>query len=523
MVTNDEYQAFLSYSHADDEFLDGAITWLRKELERASKAVTGRQFKIFQDRDGIAFGENWQSRLDSALELATVLLPLMTPSFFSSDACCTEVLKFLQYEDSIGRNDLILPIYMIDANNFDSPASGEKGQVALVLSERQHRDWRRIAFDLRGSKDIKLRVANLAREIAGAIDTRKAPDRTKKSEQQGSTFDRLKIDRKDTEKYFSEEKRRQTGADSAIEAALDSDAIITLSRNKTVVGPSPSITMRNFVLFMNYFFTAYENDIENERLFIWALDLGNRIAQQRSEQEDLSDFMQFYNAGTLALYLNAFQSFDLEENTPDNRDGIVRNLSIPDAAYRTTRWNWLKDRSVVYVRNLRLDELKEVYGNEERMLSTVQLKDIGITIDHLLPKERPPESWRAELKRIYGKNAQTAGATITAFFREVPWTSDKATHNVRYFAHREQSRRGSKDGPKDTADRMQLQVNSAELPSPSRYHDELLRLLYWGARYRLGQISDTEIEAGIHSLAYLKNMGFRALHLNHFMSLFSRL
>jgi len=518
MVTNDTYQAFLSYSHADDEFLDGAVTWLRQELERASKAVTGRQFTIFQDRDGIAFGDNWQNRLDSALEEATVLLPLLTPSFFSSDACCSEVLKFLEYEGSIGRNDLILPIYMIDANNFDIPASGQKGQVARVLSERQHRDWRRIAFDLRGSKDIKLRVANLAREIGEAIDSRKTPGPFVK---QDNVSKGSKTDYRPDRGNLVNDEKKWFGEDKVLEAAYEADAHITLSRNKTVIGSNPTISMRNFVIFLNYFFDLYKDDVDKDPLFIWVLDLGNRLAQTTSYQEGLSDFAQFYNAGILALFLKAFQSFDLEDNIPLDRDRIAPKLSIPDPTYRTSRWSWLKDRSVIFVRNLRLDELQEIYGDEEKMLSTVQLKDIGITIEHLLPRERPPESWRAEMKRFYGKNAQTAAATITAYYRETPWKTDNIDRNVRYFAHSEKSRPDLKLQSKGPVDRAQTQ--SIELPSPGLHQDTALQLLYWGARYRLGQISDTEIESGIHSLAYLKNMGFRALHLSHFMNIFSHI
>jgi F-box protein 11 len=171
-VFDEKYQAFLSYSHADDEFLDGAISWLRQELQRASRAVTGREFKIFQDRDGIAFGEDWQERLDKALESTVVMLPILTPSFFASEACCSEVSKFLDYEARKGRNDLILPIYLIDAKIDDDFSAERRDQTARVLMKRQHRDWRRIAFDLKGSEGVKLRVARLAREIAEAIEHR---------------------------------------------------------------------------------------------------------------------------------------------------------------------------------------------------------------------------------------------------------------------------------------------------------------------------------------------------------------
>jgi hypothetical protein len=66
MATSSE--AFLSYTRIDDEFFGGAITSLRKLLEQGVQVVSGdRNFKIFQDVDGIEFGENWQKRLDEAL------------------------------------------------------------------------------------------------------------------------------------------------------------------------------------------------------------------------------------------------------------------------------------------------------------------------------------------------------------------------------------------------------------------------------------------------------------------------
>lgn len=518
-MVDEEYQAFLSYSHADDEFLDGAISWLRQELQRASKAVTGREFKIFQDCDGIAFGEDWQQRLDKALESTVVMLPILTPSFFASEACCSEVSKFLDYEKRKGRNDLILPIYLIDANISDKSSNDESAQIARVLMKRQHRDWRRIAFDLKGSQDIKLRIARLAREIDEAIRGRKASDSTTKTRLSNQLMSPEKEKADETNEDREVREKQRPGGDAALEASYEADAIITLSRNKTVIGPNPITTMKNFVLFMNHFFEMHQGDVEDNRLFIWVIDLGSRLAQTGPQNEDTPDFAQFLNAGILALYLKAFQSFDLEQATPLDHDRIVPHFSIPDPAYRTSRWSWLRDRSVIFVRNLRLDELQEIYGDEDKMLGTVQLKDIGITVEHLLPKERPPESWRTEMRRVYGKTAQTASATITALFREAPWTSGDAGRNIRYFAHRERSRSDEKMEIGSPID--QAQTQSVELPSPGQHQDTALQLLYWGARYRLGQMSDIEIETGIHSLAYLKGIGFRALRLNHFMDVFS--
>jgi hypothetical protein len=56
-------QAFLSYTRIDDEFYGGAITALRRALELGVQVVTGnRNFKIFQDVDGIELGQQWRER-----------------------------------------------------------------------------------------------------------------------------------------------------------------------------------------------------------------------------------------------------------------------------------------------------------------------------------------------------------------------------------------------------------------------------------------------------------------------------
>jgi hypothetical protein len=74
--------AFLSYTRIDDEFRGGAITSLRRLLELGVQVVTGnRNFQIFQDKEGIELGQNWQHRLDQAITDARFLIPMLTPLF----------------------------------------------------------------------------------------------------------------------------------------------------------------------------------------------------------------------------------------------------------------------------------------------------------------------------------------------------------------------------------------------------------------------------------------------------------
>ena len=87
----DQPNAFLSYTRRDDEFFGGAITSFRKLLELGVQVVTGQKdFSIFQEIDGVEFGQQWQMRLDQAIVNTRFLIPIITPLFFQSEACRDE-------------------------------------------------------------------------------------------------------------------------------------------------------------------------------------------------------------------------------------------------------------------------------------------------------------------------------------------------------------------------------------------------------------------------------------------------
>ena len=53
--------AFLSYAHIDDEY--GLVTRFRKLLSHEMEIRTGESFPIFQDREDIAWGQQWKERI----------------------------------------------------------------------------------------------------------------------------------------------------------------------------------------------------------------------------------------------------------------------------------------------------------------------------------------------------------------------------------------------------------------------------------------------------------------------------
>ena len=90
--------AFMSYVRFVDQHDDGQLTQFRERLAAEVQVQTGEEFAIFQDRNDIAWGQNWQARIDEALDAVTLLIPIITPGFFRSPPCRDEVTRFLERE-----------------------------------------------------------------------------------------------------------------------------------------------------------------------------------------------------------------------------------------------------------------------------------------------------------------------------------------------------------------------------------------------------------------------------------------
>jgi cobaltochelatase CobT len=66
-MANRDPIAFLSYVHSDDEHDDNRISKLRRSLEGEVKMQTGKPFHIFQDRNDLLWGQQWQERIKETL------------------------------------------------------------------------------------------------------------------------------------------------------------------------------------------------------------------------------------------------------------------------------------------------------------------------------------------------------------------------------------------------------------------------------------------------------------------------
>jgi F-box protein 11 len=154
--------AFMSYARFDDQHDDGQLTAFRERLAAEVRVQTGEEFVIFQDRADIAWGQNWQQRIDQALDTVTLLLVIITPGFFRSPHCRAETEKFLDRERQLGRHDLILPVYYVSTPEIEDPGRRDADPLAATLAARQYADWRDLRFKLATAPSLRKAIADLA-------------------------------------------------------------------------------------------------------------------------------------------------------------------------------------------------------------------------------------------------------------------------------------------------------------------------------------------------------------------------
>jgi hypothetical protein len=162
--------AFLSYAHRDDT--RGGITAFREALELEIQVITGRHdICIFQDRDGIGWGDAWKERIERSLDAVTFLVPIVTPSFLASPHCREELRRFFDRERGLGRRDLVLPVYWIETQAFDHPERHAPDELLEELTERQYVDWRELRYRPPEEEAACRALTKLAKEVRDALNS----------------------------------------------------------------------------------------------------------------------------------------------------------------------------------------------------------------------------------------------------------------------------------------------------------------------------------------------------------------
>jgi parallel beta-helix repeat protein len=180
--------AFMSYVHADDKY--GRPTEFRQYLSDEVRIQIGEEFPIFQDHD-IQWGQNWRERIEESLDEASFLIPIITPSFFNSPYCRSELERFLDREKQLGRNDLILSVYYVNCPFLDDEAKQASDKLAQAIATHQYADWRELRFEPFTAPLVGKTLARLAGQIRNALERVQASQKTSTTTSASGTASRL--------------------------------------------------------------------------------------------------------------------------------------------------------------------------------------------------------------------------------------------------------------------------------------------------------------------------------------------
>lgn len=162
------HAAFMSYATFDDSNDEGVLSRIRQQLSREIEAITGQEFPIFQDKENIRWGDDWEQGIFSSLERSTFLIAFITPKFWKSRYCRDELSRFLEKESEDGISGLIFPIYYIKCDQIESPDPKHSDPLVEAVLQRQMYIW--VDWRDQGYVDIQQPEARKKiREMAEAI------------------------------------------------------------------------------------------------------------------------------------------------------------------------------------------------------------------------------------------------------------------------------------------------------------------------------------------------------------------
>lgn len=154
---------FLSYRHEDNDYLDGAIVRLADDIAREYKFQSGSTgLEVFVDSRSISWGEEWQSALNSAVDATTFIMPSVTPSYLSSQACREELQRFVSRGEELANGHILSLIWQ---DYHSTPAAAQNPSIVETIERYQYRD----VSDLRdldpSDKTYRGSIRELAQEI----------------------------------------------------------------------------------------------------------------------------------------------------------------------------------------------------------------------------------------------------------------------------------------------------------------------------------------------------------------------
>lgn len=157
---------FLSYSHADNDFLDGKIVDLARAIAESYRFITGHDVSLFIDSESINWGDDWRRALRSSVDATNFFMPAVTPNYLNSKACREE---YLQFETQLSETSQkkILPLMWQRIPNLDQDSTDP---VLNSIKRTQWLDVDSLQDLMPSSPEYKKQARVIARKLQEIIN-----------------------------------------------------------------------------------------------------------------------------------------------------------------------------------------------------------------------------------------------------------------------------------------------------------------------------------------------------------------
>jgi hypothetical protein len=154
---------FWSYVHTDDDAEGGRIATLGRDIANQFELLTGEAIELFLDRDSLEWGAQWRDRIETSLASVAFFVPVLTPRYFASAACRSELQSFARRADQFGVRALLLPVLYTDL-----PFADDEDDLVDLARSFQWVDWRDLRFSDRAEGGYRRAVHELAQRLVTA-------------------------------------------------------------------------------------------------------------------------------------------------------------------------------------------------------------------------------------------------------------------------------------------------------------------------------------------------------------------
>jgi tetratricopeptide (TPR) repeat protein len=140
------YHVFLSYARKDNapRRADGTgwVQLFERLLVAQYEAATGRALRVFLDEQRIENGEDWETRIQSALRQSRILIAILSPNYLASTICRMEIEDYIRHEQTATPGgEGVRPIYFATIPELEGgTAEGDDHARLIADLNRRNRD-----------------------------------------------------------------------------------------------------------------------------------------------------------------------------------------------------------------------------------------------------------------------------------------------------------------------------------------------------------------------------------------------